>query len=145
HRVRMGRSPELDPASERLAAVVVGRPAGDHSIQIPLEVHFLGWRCGRSPELRQGLLQDLFSDSGILGEHQAELERRARQQPNVRFEPRTVSGGQRVLLVHQFYERTRLDVYMRSLIFSGVTGSAPDDYERRPPAASRAGRYGCAE
>src|SRR5438128_439538 len=111
HRVRRGRSPELDPASERLAAMVVGRPAGDDSIQIALEVHFLRWRCGRSPELRQGLLQDLFGDSGILGEHQAELERRARQQPNVRFEPRTVSGGQRVLLVHLFYERTRLDVY----------------------------------
>src|SRR5205823_748837 len=137
HRVGSRRPPELDPPGKRLATVVVGRPAGDHSIQIALEVQFLGWRCGRSPELGQGLLQDLFGDSWILGEHQAELERRARQQPNVRFEPRTVSGGQRVLLVHLFYERTRLDVYTRSLIFSGVTGRHPDDYEQRPRAASR--------
>src|SRR5256885_16918705 len=92
-----------------------------------------------------GGMKVLFANRRGMREHQAELERWACQPPNVRFEPGTVSGGQRILLVHLSYERTGLGVYTRSRRFSRVTRSAAVDYERRAPGGCSGRDYGAGE
>lgn len=111
HRVSRRRLPEPEPSGERLAALIVRRATCDHAIEVSFELRFFGRRGRGGPQLGQRVLQDLLGDSGILCEHQAELVRRACQQPHVSLEPRTVSVAQRFLLVHLYYERRRPGVY----------------------------------